>query len=73
MSEFLNSRAIEQIRGRASVKAPRVSKNTVTEQQRDLNRLLRHVDELEGLLDETDDMDFFGTQGWRYRAGIDNN
>jgi len=30
-----------------------------------------HVDALEGLLNDTDDRDFFGTQGWRYVAGID--
>lgn len=36
----------------------------------DVNKLFQHIDALEDLLDEADDEDFFGTQGWRYRAGI---
>lgn len=33
--------------------------------------LANYVRELEALLDETDQEDFFGTQGWRYRQGVE--
>lgn len=36
----------------------------------DLIILIRHIEALEDLLDEADQEDTFGTQGWRYRAGI---
>jgi hypothetical protein len=32
--------------------------------------LLQHIDALEDLLDEGDDDDAFGTEGWRHRLGI---
>jgi hypothetical protein len=32
--------------------------------------LISHIDGLETLLDEGDENDAFGTEGWRHRAGI---
>lgn len=34
-------------------------------------RLMGHIEALEDLLDETDQEDFFGSEGWRRRLGID--
>lgn len=31
-----------------------------------------HIEALEELLDEADQADYFGTEGWRHRIGIDN-
>ena len=31
-----------------------------------------HLDALENLLDEADEDDVFGTEGWRHRLGIDD-
>jgi len=36
----------------------------------DVFALLQHIDALEDLLDEGDDDDAFGTEGWRHRLGI---
>jgi len=36
-----------------------------------LNGVIDHIAALEALLDEADDMDALGTEGWRHRAGID--
>jgi hypothetical protein len=33
--------------------------------------LMDHIEALEALLSETDQEDFFGTEGWRHRLGID--
>lgn len=38
----------------------------------DVEKLIQHIRELEALLDSTNDEDFFGTEGWRRYAGIDN-
>jgi hypothetical protein len=37
----------------------------------DITRLFKHIDALEGLLNDGDQNDAFGTQGWRYFLGID--
>ena len=34
-------------------------------------RVFERLDELEALLDEADEVDALGTEGWRYRAGLD--
>lgn len=34
--------------------------------------VFQHLDELEDLLDEADEDDVFGTEGWRHRLGIDD-
>lgn len=34
--------------------------------------LLQHIDALEDLLDEGDEDDAFGTEGWRHRLGVDD-
>lgn len=36
----------------------------------DVTKLLEHIDELEDLLDDGDEDDAFGTEGWRHRVGI---
>ena len=36
-----------------------------------LNGILEHIAALEALLDEGDQMDSFGTEGWKHRLGID--
>lgn len=38
----------------------------------DVLLLFEHIDALEGLLDEGDDDDAFGTEGWRHRIGIED-
>jgi hypothetical protein len=37
----------------------------------DVDKLIEHIDALEMLLDEGDDDDIFGTEGWRHRLGVD--
>jgi len=37
----------------------------------DVLKLFEHLDVLEELLDEADQDDVFGTEGWRHRLGID--
>lgn len=37
----------------------------------DVQKIVDHIEVLEELLDETDSEDFFGTEGWRHRLGID--
>lgn len=39
--------------------------------QAEINAYLRYVAELENLLDEADLDDYFGTEGWQHRLGID--
>lgn len=36
----------------------------------DVDKLFFHIDALEMLLEEIDEADFFGTEGWRHRLGI---
>lgn len=39
----------------------------------DVKALLTHIFELEDILDEhCDPEDFFGTEGWRYRFGLED-
>jgi len=40
-------------------------------QQADVNKLLEHIDALELFLDEGDQDDMFGSEGWRHRLGVD--
>lgn len=37
----------------------------------DVNKLLEHIDALEDFLDEQDEDDVFGTEGWRHLLGLD--
>ena len=37
----------------------------------DVDARIAHIDALEMLLDEGDDEDMFGTEGWRHRVGIE--
>ena len=60
--EAIGVAELNQIKGRASVE-----KTT----HDDVLKLLGHIDALEDLLDEGDQDDAFGTEGWRHRAGID--
>lgn len=38
----------------------------------DIKIFMDYVDAMEGLLDEGDQMDKFGTEGWLHRIGYDN-
>ena len=38
---------------------------------RDIKLLFEHIDALEMFLDEHDEDDFFGTEGWRHAIGLD--
>lgn len=40
------------------------------EAEKALLAIIGHVQALEAALDETDNEDFFGTEGWRHRLGI---
>lgn len=37
----------------------------------DVLKLFEHIDAMEELLEEADQDDVFGTEGWRHRLGID--
>lgn len=37
----------------------------------DVNKLLEHIDALESILDEGDENDVFGSEGWRHAFGLD--
>lgn len=39
--------------------------------QEDVEILLKQLDAYEALLDEADEGDVFGTEGWRHQLGID--
>ena len=39
--------------------------------QEDVDKLLEHIDALEEWLDEKDQDDYFGTEGWRHCVGLD--
>ena len=38
----------------------------------DVDKLLEHIDELEAFLDDRDEDDAFGTEGWRHAVGLDD-
>lgn len=47
-------------------------KNLVAAATRDdVNKLFAHIDALEAFLDDNDEDDVFGTEGWRHALGID--
>lgn len=58
---FLTSRKLYEIRGKALV-----GRATMEE----LLSVFEHLDSLETRLDETDDDDTFGTEGWREFFGL---
>ena len=39
--------------------------------QADVNKLIEHIDALEMFLDENEQDDQFGTEGWRHAIGLD--
>lgn len=39
--------------------------------QRDVEKLLEHIDALEGFLDVAEEDDRFGTEGWRHAIGLE--
>lgn len=57
-AEFLNTVRGKAIAGHAS--------------PAEILAVFQHLDELEDLLDEADEDDVFGTEGWRHRLGIDD-
>jgi hypothetical protein len=59
---FLTEKEVNIIRGKALGNAC---------SQKDILDLCGHIDQLEMMLDEASEEDFFGTEGWRHRAGID--
>jgi hypothetical protein len=63
MPRPLDMSELNVIRGRTSV---------AMATQEDVAALLSHIKALEALLDEGDEDDAFGTEGWRHRLGIDN-
>ncbi len=60
---FMTERAINIIRGKTLV-----GKATRDE----VLALCRHIDECERLLDEADESDCFGTEGWRHYVGLED-
>ncbi len=58
----LSEREINMIRGKLSV-------NHAT--QEEIDNFLEYVEELERLLNESDDDDMFGTEGWRHHIGLE--
>lgn len=47
-------------------------KNLVAAATRDdVNKLFDHIDALEDFLDDQDEGDVFGTEGWRHILGLD--
>lgn len=39
--------------------------------EEDLQELAHHIHSMENMLDETDMDDYFGTEGWKHRLGLD--
>ena len=60
--ELRNEKELDMIRGKMLVNA------ATTEE---LHAFLTYVAVLESLLEEADEDDFYGTEGWRYRIGIE--
>lgn len=57
---MLTEKELNTIRGKAMVGHASVN---------EILSVFGHLDELEQWLDEKEEDDFFGTQGWRYAAG----
>lgn len=62
MSKVQTDKVINTIRGKNLVGA--ADKDDVT-------KLIEHIDALETLLDEGDQNDAFGSEGWRHTIGLD--
>ena len=58
----MNLRELDKIRGR-------IEAGVFV--QEEINLFLSYVSEMENLLDEGDEDDCFGTEGWRHRLGLD--
>jgi len=61
MSDYLTEKQLNTIRGKAEV-----GKATPEE----LLSVFAHIDALVDKLDETEEDDFFGTEGWRHFFGM---
>jgi hypothetical protein len=59
---LLSDKELALIRGKASVE-----KATVEE----IMQVFGHIDSLEMMLDESDEEDTFGTEGWRHYFGME--
>ena len=55
-------REINEIRGRIKIAMATGA---------DLDAFLQYVDQLENLVEEASEDDFYGTEGWRHRMGWD--
>lgn len=61
--KFLNTKQLNTIRGKAIA-----GKATTKE----ILSVFGHLDKLEAKLDETEQDDFFGTEGWRHFFGLED-
>lgn len=59
--QYLSERELNIIRGKAMVGHASI---------KEILSVFRHLDELELQLDDFDNDDFFGTEGWRHQFGI---
>jgi len=59
--ELRTEKELDMIRGKMLVAAAT---------QKELHDFLTYVATLEGLLEEADNDDYFGTEGWRHRIGL---
>ena len=60
---MIDDRELNTIRGKALVGAATVE---------EVMSVFRRLDDLELLLDEADEVDALGTEGWRHRAGLED-
>lgn len=66
-----SERELDTIRGKLLISGNKGFVATHAASQKEINDFLFFVGELEQLLDEADLDDYFGTEGWRHRLGID--
>lgn len=62
--KFLSEQELNMIRGKASVGDANIE---------EIQEVFIHLDMLENKLDECDDMDMLGTEGWRKYFGVPDN
>ena len=60
---MISDKELNTTRGKAIVGAASVE---------EIMRVFERIDELEALLDEADESDALGTEGWRHRAGLED-
>jgi len=61
MANIKSERELDMIRGKMLINA--ASKQEVHE-------FLKYVSVIESLVDEADEDDYFGTEGWRHKVGL---